>query len=351
MSIQSVLRVRLLIKMDSIKFSISLPVLNAEKYLEDCLKTIYEQDYSRQLIEVLVVDAGSTDGTLEIAKKYNTKIFYNPKKIGEYGMQIAVRYATGDLLILFAADNGLVGKDWLKKVAGIFSKDKELSCLWGDMIASDKDPAVVSYYTLIKSEPLAHFLNKNFQAYLRGAKDEKLGDIGYKTFRVEPKKPLCWGANGIVYRMQNVRDLFLGEDYIGDNEVFQYMVENGHNLVAYAYDIKIYHHTVDSIWHWVKKWKRNYAGVFLKTRHQRRIDWFYYGNFRLKMFCWVIYSMIPLFSGIHSIYLMLRDRNIYWLYHPLMSFLQTSTYLYWTFVLAEGRKNLMEHLKMVRMIK
>ncbi|UCD15415.1 MAG: hypothetical protein JSV34_06795, partial [Candidatus Omnitrophota bacterium] len=233
-------------------------------------------------------------------------------------------------------------------VADIFSKEDDLSCLWGEMVASRDDPPVVRYYELIKSEPLAHFLNKNTQAYLRKAEEKEVKAVKYKTFRADPKKPLCWGANGIVYRLSNVRELFLGQDYIGDNEVFQYMVEKGRSLVAYSYDIRIYHHTVDSIWHWVKKWKRNYAGVFLKTRHQRRIDWFYYGNFRLKMFFWLIYSMIPVFSGMHSIYLMIRSRNIYWLYHPLMSFLQTSTYLYWTFALPEGRKNFIEHLRSKR---
>ncbi|MFH1128959.1 MAG: hypothetical protein V1699_06085, partial [Candidatus Omnitrophota bacterium] len=89
---------------------------------------------------------------------------------------------------------------------------------------------------------------------------------------------------------------------------------------------------------------RNYTQIFLKTRYERRIDWFYYGNFKLKMFFWLIYSLIPVFSIPHSIYLMFKDKNIYWLYHPLMCFLQTITYIYWTLVLPEGRKNLLEHL-------
>jgi glycosyltransferase involved in cell wall biosynthesis len=330
----------------SLKFSISLPVLNAEKYLETCLASIYKQDYPRELIEVLVVDAGSVDSTLDIAKKYNTRILNNPKGLGEYGMQVAVRQATGDLLILFAADNGLVGNDWLKRVADVFSAYPDLPCLWGKMIASIADPAIMRYYELIQSEPLAQFLNRNLQFYLRKAKEEESHGNRYKFFRVDPRRPLCWGANGIVYRLKDVRDLFLGESYIGDNEVFQYMVEKGHNLVAYSFGLNIYHHTVDSVWHWVKKWKRNYTNIFLKTRQVRRIDWFYYGHFKLKISFWLIYSLIPIFSIIHSVYLMMRQRNVYWLYHPLMSFLQTWTYIYWTLVLPEGRKALVEHIFM-----
>lgn len=326
------------------KFSISLPVYNSAKHLESCLESIYSQDYPREMIECLVVDGGSTDNTLEIARKYGAKIFNNPRRLGEYGMKIAVEHATGDLLILFAADNALVGKDWLKKVAAIFNKDSKISCVWGKMIAAKNDPPIMHYYELIQSEPLAQFLNRNLSGYLSKSFQRDISGLKYKVFNVDPRKPLCWGANGIVYSLDKVRDLFLGEKYIGDNEIFQYMIERGDNRVAYSSEINIYHHTVDSVWHWVKKWKRNYTQIFLKTRHERRIDWFYYGNFRLKMVLWMIYSMFPIFTGFHSIYLILLDRNIYWLYHPLMCFLQTLTYLYWTFVLPQGRKALVEHL-------
>lgn len=326
------------------KFSISLPVYNSAKYLQSCLETIFSQDYPKDLIEVLVVDGGSSDNTLEIARSYNTKIFDNPKRLGEYGMQIAVVNASGDLLILFAADNGLVGKDWLRDVSAIFNKHEKLSCFWGKLIHSRNDPGIMRYYELIQSEPLAWFLNRNLEFYLKFASQENLNGIKYSTFDVEPKRPLCWGANGICYKLCDVKELFLGEKYVGDNEIFQYMVEKGKNKVAYSFSLNIYHHTVTSVANWVAKWKRNYTQIFLKTRHERRIDWFYYGNFKLKMFFWLIYSLIPVFSIPHSIYLMFKDKNIYWLYHPLMCFLQTITYLYWTIASSEGRKSFVEHL-------
>lgn len=327
-----------------LKFTISVPTLNSAKHLERCLTSIANQDYPKELVEIVIADAGSTDQTLAIARKYTDLIFDNKLKLGEYGTQLAAKNATGDLFVVFAADNGLVGNDWLKKVSTIFQKDPDLSCVWGKMIASKDDPRIMRYYELIQSEPLAQFLNHNLQYYLKRSKKEISSGIEFKSFQVDPKRPLCWGANGLVYRLKCVRGLYLKEGYTGDNELFQYMVERGFKIVAYSFSLNIYHHTVNSVRHWVSKWKRNYTQIFLKTRRERRIDWFYYGHFRLKMFFWVIYSLVPVFSILHSMYLMIRDRDAHWLYHPLMCFLQTWTYLYWTFVLPEGRKALVDHL-------
>lgn len=328
----------------TLTFTFSIPTYNSAKYLEGCLASIAQQDYPKNAVEIIITDAGSHDATLSIAKKYTNLIFENKLKLGEYGTQIAAQKAKGDLFVVFAADNRLVGNDWLKKVAQVFSHYENLSCLWGKMIASRNDPAIMHYYELIQSEPLARFINRNLDFYLNNTQNKNLAGIRYKVFNVDPRKPLCWGANGIVYKFKDVRELFPGKDYVGDNEIFQYMVERGNNLVAYSFDLNIYHHTVDSVWHWVRKWRRNYAEIFLATRQARRIDWFYFGNFKLKMSLWLVYSLVPVFSLLHSIYLVLKDKNLYWLYHPLMSFLQTVTYIFWTLVLPEGRKTLIEHL-------
>mgnify|MGYP001449391678 CR=1 FL=1 len=47
---------------------------NSEKYLEECLLSLYNQNYSNY--EHIVVDGGSTDRTVDIIKKYEHKIAY-----------------------------------------------------------------------------------------------------------------------------------------------------------------------------------------------------------------------------------------------------------------------------------
>ena len=52
--------------------SIVIPVFNSEKYLEECLNSVISQTY--QNIEIIAVDDGSNDASLEILEKYSDKV-------------------------------------------------------------------------------------------------------------------------------------------------------------------------------------------------------------------------------------------------------------------------------------
>lgn len=57
--------------MSEIKVSVIIPVYNAEKYLKDCLDSVLNQ--SLKEIEIICVDDGSTDSSLEILREYKQK--------------------------------------------------------------------------------------------------------------------------------------------------------------------------------------------------------------------------------------------------------------------------------------
>ena len=52
--------------------SIIIPVYNSESYLNECLNSLFDQTY--QNIEIIAVDDGSTDTSLEILKNYSDKL-------------------------------------------------------------------------------------------------------------------------------------------------------------------------------------------------------------------------------------------------------------------------------------
>ena len=57
--------------MEKIKISVIIPVYNVEKYLRECLESILNQTF--QDFEIICVDDGSTDRSLDILQEYKRK--------------------------------------------------------------------------------------------------------------------------------------------------------------------------------------------------------------------------------------------------------------------------------------
>jgi len=84
--------------------SIVITTKNEEKNIENCLKSVVQQNYPKEKIEVIVVDNSSTDKTKEISQKYTEKVFNKgPERSSQrnYGM---LEKSTGEYLMFLDAD-------------------------------------------------------------------------------------------------------------------------------------------------------------------------------------------------------------------------------------------------------
>lgn len=84
--------------MEKYQISIIMPSLNVVNYIEECLLSVCHQTFTN--IEILCVDAGSTDGTEQILKKYaledsRIKFIHSSKKSYGYQVNIGVQEAKG----------------------------------------------------------------------------------------------------------------------------------------------------------------------------------------------------------------------------------------------------------------
>ena len=106
--------------------SIIIPTLNSSNVLEECLISIKKQNYPQTKIEILIIDGGSRDSTLQIAKKYNCLIINNSLKTAEAAKAIGVKIAKGEYIALIDSDNILPSKKWLKRMIQPLIKHPEL---------------------------------------------------------------------------------------------------------------------------------------------------------------------------------------------------------------------------------
>ena len=266
-----------------------IPTFNAQEYLVRCLSSIKSQT---KPAEILIVDGGSTDETLNIAEAYGCKVLTNARKLAEFGVQIGILATNTDLVVVFAADNELPYLDWVERVIEIF-RNKQISALWGRIIG-DKRP-INQYFGLIQNDPLCWFL----------------------------KPPHVFGANGLVYRTKDIKPIWNTPNYVGDNDAFQTMIEQGKTYV-YLDEPFVIHHHCKSIKHCATKWWRNHTKHYLPNKSVRNMRWLG-DNFALKVCLWIPYVIF--LSLPHSIFLVIKDRNKAWLYHFPLSFAQMSVYI------------------------
>ena len=96
----------------TIRFSIIIPARNEEKIISDCLQSIGQLNYPKELFEVIVMDDFSTDATVATAKQFSfvkvmeLKTFLN-EKINSYkkkAIELGIASATGDYIVTTDAD-------------------------------------------------------------------------------------------------------------------------------------------------------------------------------------------------------------------------------------------------------
>jgi glycosyltransferase involved in cell wall biosynthesis len=92
-------------------------VFNGEKHLEQTIQSVINQTYEN--VEYIIIDGGSTDGTLDIIKKYEEKIDYWVSE-GDSGiydaMNKGLNFSNGDFTLMLNADDYFYGNNSLEKV-------------------------------------------------------------------------------------------------------------------------------------------------------------------------------------------------------------------------------------------
>jgi len=307
--------------------SIIIPTLNSERVLEPCLESIFNQDYPRDRLEILIVDGGSTDRTIPIASAYAERgeillqVLHNRLQTAEAGKAVGVENARGEVVAFIDSDNILPDPDWLRRMVEPFQDEKILASEPLEYTYRKSDGFITRYCALLgMNDPLCLFIG-NYDRYCRitgrwtdlpVVQEER---EGYLLVQLDREHLPTIGANGFLIRRDALLQAGIG-NYLFDIDVLADLLKTTHTIFMAKVKTGIVHlYTSD-------------LKTFLRKQRRRIVDYFQYTHEGMRSYPWttqqrrgllrfVVWSLLvfPLFA--QSVMGMSRKFDLCWLFHPL----------------------------------
>lgn len=143
--------------------SIVIRTYNEEKHLGNLLEAIKKQDYKNY--EIVVVDSGSTDNTLEIAEKFQAKIIKIESRDFTFGysLNLGCKEAQGEYLVFVSAHVLPVDKSWLSNLIAHFN-NKKVAMVYGRQLGyeTSKFSEKLDFERLFSRSPINDNVPKDF---------------------------------------------------------------------------------------------------------------------------------------------------------------------------------------------
>jgi len=104
---------------------------NGKKKIADCLKSLKNQTYSKEMYQVIVVDDASSDGLSELIEEYKFTLITNSHNLGlAQSRNIGIANSQGDI-IAFTDDDCIPELNWLKKINDTFNNNADVCGISG----------------------------------------------------------------------------------------------------------------------------------------------------------------------------------------------------------------------------
>ena len=310
---------------------------NVEVFKE-VLDSIRSQDYPKKLIEHIVLDGGSINETVPLAKKYGCKVIIrsdlqSEKEHGQSRGVIGIKMAKGDLILILESDNILTSRDWLRRMVEPFLTNKKVICTFSAYNSYEKYMSATTRYTALfgSPDPTLYYLNKTEKIRMDQKKYNKriilkeTNDYYIVKFTTETLPTL--GDNGHIFLKKAMLKVIKDEQNYIHVDAFSELLDMGYDTFGVVKNSLIHVQNpniitlvkrrveVKKIFYDQKRGKRKYL-VFNPNSMNDRINLIKYILFSLTF-------IIPIMESIRG-YIKIRDKA--WFLHPVFCFLMVSAY-------------------------
>ncbi|MEY2828185.1 MAG: hypothetical protein RIQ33_43 [Bacteroidota bacterium] len=117
------------------KVSIVIPCRNEEQYIGNCLQSIIDADFDKNLLEVFVVDGLSTDNSKQIIQQFSDKnnwihFIENENQTTPFALNAGIKKSTSDVVIILGAHSEIY-PDFISQNIFYLNKHTECGCVGG----------------------------------------------------------------------------------------------------------------------------------------------------------------------------------------------------------------------------
>ena len=305
------------------KVSIIICTYNNKNLVKRCLDSIFSQNYKN--LEVICVDGGSKDGTLELLNEYKAKVIHNKKRFPEgpgMGKAQGVKKAKGEIIAFIDQDNKLINENCLRELVFPLINDKEIFGVACKLYINKKDNITNRYLSYVGTDPFAVYRSLEGRIALDRI---KLKDEGkYHTYNINLENCLCTGGNVFLVR-KNLLNKISG--YVQDVEMIYSLCKLGINKLAIPKNAYTHHLTINSFTNFLKKrwkWATHYN---TKNKYDRKYSWFPRTFKEFLIFSLFIISNLTIILNLFdSLRKLIKTKDKAWLLHPVAMFLMTIMY-------------------------
>lgn len=125
-------------------FSIIIPVYNGQSHIRETIDSVIKHS-QHQNKEILVINDGSTDETLEILQRYKSEITTISQANGgeASAVNLGINTAKGKYVLVVSADDPLISEELFERAQNVLDNDKELVAAYPDWQVIDSENKVL----------------------------------------------------------------------------------------------------------------------------------------------------------------------------------------------------------------